>query len=618
MEKVLLDTDIGGDIDDAICLAYLLKEPRCELVGITTVSGEPEKRAAVADAICKTLGKQIPIVAGLDSTMQPVPVYPTPDGAAALKFWQHSTYEKADAPAFLYQKIKANPHEIVLIGIGNMTNIATLFMTYPDAAGLLKGLYVMNGYFGEAPLPEPFYNWNTWADPLSSRIVFSACPQTHRAVPLEVTETLTLQADQAERLFRTDSDLMKAVLSFGNAWLESSKKLTLHDPLAAVCVFYPDICRFARGTVQVETEQESKMGNTTFVPDPEGNVEIARTVDKARFYRILSSTLCGGQEQKPKRMVPPLVVSRAKSVGAVGEAWLASLDTVISELERKWKISVGKTLFGGTHAFVACADGEKGEACVLKIDMPEDLGGDFLRGIQTLERANGQAYAKLYAYDSKRKACLLEHLGKPIHQLGYPVRKQLEIICTTLEKAWEIPAVDMELPSGRESIAWFRAFLGRMWGELNRPCSPKVIEQAFSYLQSREEALNPSEFVLLHGDAHGGNTLETGSGDGYKLIDPDGIFYEKAYDLGVLMREWVAEYAHSPLEKGKQRCVYLHSLTGVSEQAIWQWGYLQMVSTAFVKLKTGQEKSGREMLRVAECWACEARSEGAACKHTEG
>ena len=80
MEKVLLDTDIGGDIDDAICLAYLLKEPQCNLIGITTVCGEPEKRAAVADAICRAAGKQVPIVAGLDTTLQPIPVYPTPDG----------------------------------------------------------------------------------------------------------------------------------------------------------------------------------------------------------------------------------------------------------------------------------------------------------------------------------------------------------------------------------------------------------------------------------------------------------------------------------------------------------------------------------------------------------
>lgn len=293
MEKVLLDTDIGGDIDDAICLAYLLKEPRCRLMGITTVCGQPEKRAAVADAICRAAGMQIPIVAGLDTTLQPIPVYPTPDGAEALKFWPHSTYEKADAPAFLYRKIRENPHEILLIGIGNMTNIAILFTIYPDAAGLLKGLYVMNGYFGEETLPDPYYNWNSWADPLASKIVFSARTAIHRAVPLEVTDQLTMEAGQAEMLLKPDSDLMRAVFSFGNAWLQQSEKLTLHDPLAAVCAFYPDICRFVRGQVQVETRQKCRMGATTFCPAPDGNVEIAKSVDRERFYRILSGTLSG-------------------------------------------------------------------------------------------------------------------------------------------------------------------------------------------------------------------------------------------------------------------------------------------------------------------------------------
>ena len=43
--------------------------------------------------------------------------------------------------------------------------------------------------------------------------------------------------------------------------------------------------------------------------------------------------------------------------------------------------------------------------------MPEDLGGEFSRSIETLKLADGQGYAKLYAYDRKRKACLLERLG---------------------------------------------------------------------------------------------------------------------------------------------------------------------------------------------------------------
>lgn len=291
MEKILLDTDIGGDIDDAICLAYLLREPESELIGITTVCGEPEKRAAVADAICRTASKKIPIVAGLDSTMQPVPVYPTPDGADALELWPHDTYEKGNAPAFLYHKIKEHPHQVTLIGIGNMTNIATLFTEHPDTAGLLKGLYVMNGYFGPDPLPEPYYNWNSWADPLASKIVFSSRPAVHRAVSLEVTDTLTIKAGQADRLLRQDTDLMKAVFSFGSAWLEGSSKLTLHDPLAAVCVFHPDICRFERGKVRVETAREDNMGGTLFTPSSSGNVEIARSVDRERFYNILSAVL---------------------------------------------------------------------------------------------------------------------------------------------------------------------------------------------------------------------------------------------------------------------------------------------------------------------------------------
>lgn len=319
MEKVLLDTDIGGDIDDAICLAYLLMEPQCELLGITTVCGESEQRAAVADAICRAAGRTVPIVAGLDTPLQPIPVYPTPDGACALERWPHTDYEQGDAPAFLYRQILDHPHEIVLIGIGCMTNIAVLFRRHPDAPALLKGLTVMNGYFGAEPLPDPYYNWNSWADPLASKEVFAARVATHRAFPLEVTDRLTIEAHRAGALLTADSRLMRAVFDFGGAWLESAGKLTLHDPLAAVSLFCPALCRFERGTVRVETADSAAMGGTVFTPDPNGAVEIASSVDRDAFYHRLSTVL-----NSPQRRVPPRVVSRARSAGAAGEAWLAA------------------------------------------------------------------------------------------------------------------------------------------------------------------------------------------------------------------------------------------------------------------------------------------------------
>ena len=294
MEKILLDTDIGGDIDDAICLAYLLTEPQCDLLGVTTVCGESEKRAAVADAICTASGKTVPIMAGLDKPLQPIPFYPVPEGAHALDRWPHRTYKMGNAAAFLYQKIKENPNEVILIGIGSMTNIATLFLSFPDASNLLKGLYVMNGYFSSRPLPEPCYNWNSWADPLASKIVFSSAVATHRVIPLEVTETLTADANLVKTLLTVKDERMKAVLDFGTSWLKNSGKLTFHDPLAAVSVFYPNICSFQKGTVQVETTQENNMGGTLFTPNPNGNLEIARTVDREQFYHILSTALHNG------------------------------------------------------------------------------------------------------------------------------------------------------------------------------------------------------------------------------------------------------------------------------------------------------------------------------------
>ena len=601
MQKILLDTDIGGDIDDAICLAYLLKEPQCDLLGITTVCGEPEKRAAVADAICRAAGRQVPIVAGLDTTLQPVPLYPTPEGAGALEQWPHSTYEKGDAPEFLYEKIRENPHQVVLIAIGNLTNVATLFTAHPDAVGLLKGLSVMNGYFGQERLPEPLYNWNSWADPMASKIVFASAPAFHRAVPLEVTDTLTIEAGQAEVLFPADSPLLQAVYAFGNAWLESSSKLTLHDPLAAVSVFHPDICQFERGFVQVETERESDMGGTAFTPSPQGTVEIARSVDRERFYRIVSAALRGEGSGESRRSLPEAVLRRAQSLGAVGEAWLANLESTIAALEGQWNVTVGQALSGGTHGFVAPADGKNGEAYVVKIELPDSLGGDFTRGVTALEKAGGQGYAKLYAYDAKRKACLLERLGMPIDQLGLSVKGQLEILCAALEKTWALPTGGAGLLPGEESIAWFREYLAERWESLGHPCPREVLERAFGYLRSREAALDPGSFVLVHGDPHGGNALRTLEGDGYKLIDPDGLWYEKAYDLGVLLREWREDYAPDPVQKGKERCAYLHQLTGVDKEAIFQWGFLQCVSTGLLYWDIHRE-TGQELLGIAQAW----------------
>lgn len=292
--KVWLDTDIGGDIDDALCLAYLLCHPLCELVGITTVSGEVERRAMVADAICKAAGKEIPIYPGADVPLLPSPMYPTPGGAVKLSNWKHATvFPKNQAVDAMRRAIREHPHEISLLAIGQLTNIALLFRIDPEIPQLLKELHIVCGVFSdelESRLDLPMANWNSWADPHASAIVYSAEVPIHRTYGLRVTTQLVLRKPDGADLFR--STLMQAVEDFGSPWTEHND-MTFHDPLAGACLFDPHLCQYERGAIEVELHNEQRLGMLKFHAGDRGRCEIAATVDQNRFFEHYRTIISG-------------------------------------------------------------------------------------------------------------------------------------------------------------------------------------------------------------------------------------------------------------------------------------------------------------------------------------
>src|SRR5215831_5133450 len=114
--KVLLDTDIGSDIDDAVCLAYLLAQPECELLGITTVSGEAEKRAMLASVLCKIAGKDVPIYPGAEQPLLVAQRQRVAQQATTLQKWAHEkTFPQHRAVDFLRKTIHAHPGEVILL-----------------------------------------------------------------------------------------------------------------------------------------------------------------------------------------------------------------------------------------------------------------------------------------------------------------------------------------------------------------------------------------------------------------------------------------------------------------------------------------------------------------------
>lgn len=306
----------------------------------------------------------------------------------------------------------------------------------------------------------------------------------------------------------------------------------------------------------------------------------------------------------PAHTPPPAVIARAESLGEAGKQWLRSLPQIIKQLEDDWNITVRTAMTGGTHAFVAPADGKNGEQYAVKIDIPDMSEQEYMNEIRLLRIADGEGYVRIHRVNSGLRASLQERLGERLKDKNYAIEKQIEILCSALVQTWKTPAEKPNLPNGADSVNWFRSFISESWQSLGKPCSEAVIRRAMEYLDAREARLNPEKYVLVHGDVHNNNALESLTEPGtFKLIDPDGIFYEPGYDLGVLMREWPEEYEENPIENARARCALLHRLTGADEDSIWQWGFLQTVSTSFVLLQIGQAELAEKMLGIAEKWA---------------
>ena len=303
--------------------------------------------------------------------------------------------------------------------------------------------------------------------------------------------------------------------------------------------------------------------------------------------------------------LPAMLRGRAEALGPAGRRWLDSLDDMVAELEARWQIRAGETLSGGSHALVATAVTSDGAPRVLKIELPDGDEAAFLQGVTALRLADGRGCARLYAHDAARRATLQERLGSTLKALNYSVDRQIDILCAALREIWRIPLCDAPLPDGADSVAWFRGFIPEAWRALERPCPERVVDEALRLLDGREAALPGAERVLVHGDAHNNNLLQTLDGAGFKFVDPDGLAGERACDLGVLMREWPDAYLASPLRRGRERCRRLQALTGAPAAGIWAWGQLQMLSTSLILLQIGQTPLARKMLAIASVWAGE-------------
>lgn len=281
MKKVLLDTDIGSDIDDAVALAYLLRKPECHLLGITTVTGDAYHRARLASALCDAAGKKVPIHAGHENPL--VIEQRQTHAPQAEKLKGGETPPQNDAVEFLRRTIRQHPGEVTLLAVGPFTNIAVLFQTDPDIPALLKQLVIMGGKYSDYPTPWGPTEWNAIVDPHATAIVLNSAAPVTMAYGLDITWQVSMSPAETRRRFQGDA-LLEIVLDWSEVWFRDRELLHFHDPLAAAALFTPDICTYDRGTIDVDLTPGDHQGVTRFHPDAVSHQQVAATVNADAFF----------------------------------------------------------------------------------------------------------------------------------------------------------------------------------------------------------------------------------------------------------------------------------------------------------------------------------------------
>src|SRR5437667_1545668 len=231
-EKIIIDTDIGDDIDDAFAVALALRSPEVQILGITTTFGDTAARAKIVDRLLGEAGRQdIPVAAGTPTkTNNPMSQRRYGEGGHG-HFGRES---HRPAVEFILDQILQNPGEITLVAIGPLVNVGALIDRDLQTFRKLKRVVIMGGSvdrgYGDpyaAPTP-PQPEWNILNDIPAAQKLFAA------GVPLFVLslDSTQLKLDEVKRefLFRQSTPLTDSLTLLYHLWGQQTP--TLFDPMA--------------------------------------------------------------------------------------------------------------------------------------------------------------------------------------------------------------------------------------------------------------------------------------------------------------------------------------------------------------------------------------------------
>jgi len=240
-EKIIIDTDIGDDIDDAFALALALRSPELQILGVTTAFGDTQTRAKLVDRFLGEAGRQdIPVAVGIPTA--PKTAFTQRPYAEGGHFARPT---HPDAITFILDEIRRYPGEITLVAIGPLVNVGALIDKDPQTFGKLKRVVLMGGSvergYGDvdlAPPTPPQPEWNIVNDIPSAQKLFQSGVALY-VMPLDSTQ---LKLDEVKRafLFRQGTPITDALTVLYHQWGHETP--TLYDPMTLTYILKPELC----------------------------------------------------------------------------------------------------------------------------------------------------------------------------------------------------------------------------------------------------------------------------------------------------------------------------------------------------------------------------------------
>ncbi|SEO76649.1 aminoglycoside phosphotransferase family protein [Actinacidiphila rubida] len=284
---------------------------------------------------------------------------------------------------------------------------------------------------------------------------------------------------------------------------------------------------------------------------------------------------------------------RNKVVAEGNASWLDELPSVVESLARDWSLTLGATLRGGHAALAVEATLTGTTAAVLKVGVP-GARRELAREAAALRLADGDGYAGLLREDLDRDALLLERLGAAMSDVVPDPATRHDLLCDVAARGWRPVGPGVGLPTGADVARRYADLLPRLWEETGRACSPETVEDALACLERRRRAHDDRRAVLVHGDVHELNALQAADGT-FKLIDPDGLRAEPAYDVGTLVR---CNPGYGDDLRARTR--RLAARTGLETTAIWEWGTIHRVISGLYSRSIGFQPFGDLLLAEAD------------------